>query len=337
MNLIERYAAEVGKHLPKRNRSDIQEEICSTLEDMLEDRARKARQPADEEMTVSLLKEFGKPEDVAASYLPPKQLVGPLLYPLYSLVVKITLPILAVVLTVTLGIGLLSGERSTAGTLRGVGQAALEVASALISAFGSITLTFAILERIPWKALHEKEPEEDWDPRSLPEVSEVEKFSLPGLAVEAALSAAALIVLNFFPHILGIGFTLNGKWTFLPLLAEAFFRYVPFINALLGLEIVLNLFLLRRGRWQAATRWLRIGLRAAWLALAIVMLAGPELVRSGAEAVALLGSEFTPEAADFLLLLPRWVAKGTLALIVVLDGIEMVTFLRQEVGGKSRS
>ena len=36
MSLINRYIAEVGRHLPEKDRSDIEAEIRSTLEDMLE-------------------------------------------------------------------------------------------------------------------------------------------------------------------------------------------------------------------------------------------------------------------------------------------------------------
>ena len=39
MNLIDRYVTDVGKYLPRRNRADIEAEIRSTLEDMLEERA----------------------------------------------------------------------------------------------------------------------------------------------------------------------------------------------------------------------------------------------------------------------------------------------------------
>jgi len=35
MNLIDKYIAEVGKHLPRKQRADIEAEIRSTLEDML--------------------------------------------------------------------------------------------------------------------------------------------------------------------------------------------------------------------------------------------------------------------------------------------------------------
>ena len=42
MKLIESYVAEVGKHLPRKNRLDIEAELRSTLEDMLEDRSQHA-------------------------------------------------------------------------------------------------------------------------------------------------------------------------------------------------------------------------------------------------------------------------------------------------------
>ena len=48
MNLIDRYVTEVGKHLPRKNRLDIETELRSTLEDMLEDRSQQTGRPADE-------------------------------------------------------------------------------------------------------------------------------------------------------------------------------------------------------------------------------------------------------------------------------------------------
>ncbi len=56
MELIDRYIKEIGKHLPQKNRADIEFEIHSTLEDMLDDRSQKAGRPVDEAMTVDMLK-----------------------------------------------------------------------------------------------------------------------------------------------------------------------------------------------------------------------------------------------------------------------------------------
>ncbi len=58
MSLIDRYVYEVGRHLPRNNRSDIQAELRSSLIDALEDRA--GHEPTEDEI-VELLKEFGPP------------------------------------------------------------------------------------------------------------------------------------------------------------------------------------------------------------------------------------------------------------------------------------
>ncbi|GAF71800.1 unnamed protein product, partial [marine sediment metagenome] len=89
MSLIDRYVYEVGRHLPRKNRSDIQVELRSSLIDALEDRA--GREPTEAEI-VELLKEFGPPKVVAASYYPEGQyLIGPPLYPLFRLLAGIVL------------------------------------------------------------------------------------------------------------------------------------------------------------------------------------------------------------------------------------------------------
>ena len=48
MNLIENYASEVGRHLPRRNRADIEAEIRSALQDLLDERSRETGKTVDE-------------------------------------------------------------------------------------------------------------------------------------------------------------------------------------------------------------------------------------------------------------------------------------------------
>ncbi len=354
-NLIERYIAEIGKHLPIKDRADIQKEIRSTLEDMLEERSRKAGQAAEEEMVVDLLKEFGKPEDVAASYLPERRLIGPQLYPIFSLVSWIALPILAAVLLITLGIGLFSADLTPLETLKGIGNLLMQVGSALVSAFGSIVLTFAILERVfgtrnikvkvkgevlqhmPGVMFKIEGEEKPWDPRDLPEVQDVEKFSIPGLVAEIIFTIAAIVVFNFFPQIIGFGTLHNSDWTFLPLLSEAFFRYLPFVNALWGLHIVLNLILLRQGRWEIATRWLRATLLVLGIVLAAFMLAGPDLVISTPGTLIAAWPNLSTEAIRVLTLIPRILVKVLLGLSILGNSAELLKALLREVNKLNRS
>ena len=90
-NLMDTYASEVGRRLPRKTRSDIQAEIRSILQDMLEERSRKTGKPVDDEMTLDILKEYGSPEKVAATYLGERYLIGPRLYPMFMLVMRIVL------------------------------------------------------------------------------------------------------------------------------------------------------------------------------------------------------------------------------------------------------
>jgi hypothetical protein len=161
MNLIDKYITEVGKHLPRKNRADIEAEIRSTLEDMLEER-RQTQGTADEGTVIALLKEYGAPREVAESYTGPRYLIGPRVYPIFELVTKI---VLAVLIAVTLaGLGLSLSRSSLAGPefLKTIGNSALSLLGGLITAFGNIVLVFAILERVlPAKVFEE---EEEWNP-----------------------------------------------------------------------------------------------------------------------------------------------------------------------------
>jgi hypothetical protein len=355
MSLIDRYIAELGKHLPMKNRTDIQKEIRSTLEDMLQDRCQKTGSEASEQMIVELLKEYGNPEDVAFSYLPERTLIGPQLYPIFSLVCWIALSVLAAVLLITMGIGLFTTHLTAMEMLKGVGNLILELASSLIAAFGWIVVTFIILERvfglkevrvkvkgkileqIPGIQLETPEEKAAWDPRDLPQVEDVEKFSFPGLVAEIVFTVIAMVMFNFFPQVIGFGFLLNNNWTFLQLLSESFFRYMPYINGLWGLQIILNLILLRQGRWQIPTRWLRFGLTVLGIALAAMMLAGPDLVVSNVEAIQAAGAQFSADAARILTLIPRLLSKVVLAIIILTNGIDLLKSLLREVTGKNEA
>ena len=103
MNLIDKYIAEVGKHLPRRNRADIEAEIRSTLEDMLEERTQ-GTGPADEATVMQLLKEYGSPREVAATYKTHQYLIGPRLFPIFEMVVRIVFAVVAGASLIGLGV-----------------------------------------------------------------------------------------------------------------------------------------------------------------------------------------------------------------------------------------
>ncbi|MGB8984375.1 MAG: hypothetical protein WCC12_21085 [Anaerolineales bacterium] len=317
MNLIDKYIAEVGKHLPRKSRADIEAEIRSTLEDMLEERKQNA---ADDAAVTLLLKEYGSPRKVAESYVGPRYLIGPRMYPFFIMVTRIVLIVLFAVTLAGLGISLSKSSLIGVEFLKTVGESALGLLGGLITAFGNIVLVFAILERVLPKADFEKEMD-DWDPKELASEPDPDRVGLGEQIFELIFLVLFLIVFNLYPGILGVGFFSEGEWTFItPVLTKAFFSYLPWINVLFLLQIGLNLYLLRKGYQNTLSRVANILLELADIVLAVVMLRGPALVAMTPDQFA--GTPLA-DAADFFAkganLLP-WLVLG---IVIIVSSIEV--------------
>ncbi|MEW6285358.1 MAG: hypothetical protein AB1509_03945 [Chloroflexota bacterium] len=290
MNLIDRYVAEVGKYLPRSQRADIEKEIRSTLEDMLEERgqagAADASSPQGEAAVIALLKEYGEPRKVAESYVGPRYLIGPRLYPTFELVLKIVMAVLFALALAGLAFSLSRSSLAGPKFLNTLGQSVLDLFSGLIAAFGNIVLVFAILERVlPAKELGKEAAE--WNPADLAKEPDPDRVSFGEQIVGIFFLTLFLIVFNVYPNIIGIGFFDNDHWVFIsPILSEAFFSYLPWINILILLQIGFSVYLLRQGMWNTGLRIANILLELAGIALAVVMLKGPDLVALKAEQLA---------------------------------------------------
>src|SRR5690242_14126872 len=164
MKLIDRYVTEVGKRLlVLQGREDIEKELRSTLEDMLEDRAVKAGRPADEAMEVELLQEYGSPDKVAAIYNPHPYLIGPHLFPTFLMILKIVIFGVTIGLLVVTGIQVVTETPVMGGDFVNiVGRGLGNIVSTSIVAFGYVVLIFALIERlVPDFSI--KEMEQPWD------------------------------------------------------------------------------------------------------------------------------------------------------------------------------
>jgi hypothetical protein len=319
MNLIDRYITEVGKHLPRKQRADIEAEIRSTLEDMLEER-KQAQGALDDAAIVALLKEYGAPRKVAESYVGPRYLIGPRVYPIFEMVTKIVLAVLLAVTLAGVGISLARSSLSGPEFLRTVGNSAAGLLTGLMTAFGNIVLVFAILERVLPKADFEKEME-DWDPQELASEPDPDRVSMGEQIVGIFFLSLFLIVFNLYPGLIGFGFVSEGDWVFVSLaLTEAFFSYLPWLNIMILLQIGLGLYLLRQGAWSAGTRIANIVLELASIALAVVMLRGPALVRVTPEQLA--GTPLA-DAAEFFSKGANLLPSLVLVIVIIVSSIEV--------------
>lgn len=283
--LVERYVRQIGEHLPRKVRSDVEDELCTLLMDSLEERAASAGRAADEEMAVEVVRKFGRPEEVAERYQPgPRYLIGPRLYPSFVLTAKIVLTVLSVMILVGLGLQVVFRPERLVARLSV--ERLFDLIGGLVQMLflnlAMIATAFAIIERLqarPGKA-EEPEKKEAWDPRSLPAVDDPEKISLPGRVAGIYIILVLFVLFNFFPQYVGIYF-FSGSNTYTLSLADLGLRIpLMLLNLWWALTLVLNVVLLRRGHWSFETRLAEfgLGLFAAFLLVWIIAASGPVAV-----------------------------------------------------------
>ncbi len=175
MELIDRYLQAVKFWLPKNQKQDIIAELSEDLRSQVEDREAELGRKLSESEVADLLKQRGRPVLVANQFRPQQQLIGPMLFPIYVFVLKIVTAFYLLP-WVLVWIGL-----RVSGVLH-FGQSAIVSVGSFWTSFwpmtfsmaGSITIIFAILERVQQKSRFM----EKWDPRKLPPVRDPNRIKL---------------------------------------------------------------------------------------------------------------------------------------------------------------
>jgi hypothetical protein len=288
--LVDRYLVAVNDLLPAKLRKDTVTEIRSLIEDSLDDHSKLEGRAPDDAMMVAVLKEFGSPEKIVAPYLPEKYLIGPRLYPIFILVLRIVLPIIAVLVLVAYWLGSMQVATMTGSEfITEVVKSLSGAFSATISAFANIVIIFAILQ---WVVPEFKitPMEKEWDPYSLKAISQPDKIKRGELITEIVFTALALFIFNFYFDRVGIYNNINGQWTFIPILTDAFKTYIPWFDLLWISTIVLDILILRKGAWQTATRLFSILVSALNIAIAVSLMGNISVVYTLEGAMGWLGA-----------------------------------------------
>jgi hypothetical protein len=332
MNLINKYITEVGKYLPRKNRADIEAEIRSTLEDMLDER-KPAEGPADEATVMELLKEYGSPREVAATYKTHQYLIGPRLFPIFETVLRIVFAVVAGASLIGLGVGLTKTGLTGTAFVSTIGQWFGGLISGLIAAFGNVALIFAIIDRTQVSNKFEREFKE-WDPKELKQEPDPDQIDLPDHIATIIFTALALVVFNLYPNLLSIRYSSGGTWVTWPILTEAFFHFLPWINIMGLLQIIFNGFMLGQRDWTPVTRSLSIVMDIAGMILAVIILRTPGIFGVTPESLASIGLS---EAADNLSRLFNFLPTIIITIVVVVTTVKVVKSLLRLFSDKSRS
>ena len=324
--LIDRYLMAVSEHLPKRLRKDTVTEISSLIQDALDDRSKTEGRPPDDAMMVEVLKQFGSPESIVAPYLPAKYLVGPQLFPTFSLVISIVLPIIAVLSLVGFWIGHIQPTPVTGVEfISNIANSIGDMFSAVIQGFGNIVIIFAILQ---WVLPDFRIKPKEWDPRSLKAVRRPDKIRRGELITEIFFSLIGIIVFTFYADKIGIYNYVEGQWTFTPLLTSAFNNFIPWLDMLWILTILLNTVLLRRGAWEVVTRIFAIALYAFGIGISASFISNIPFIYTLKGAFGQLGG------MDILQSVGNQVLIVAFAITIIVNSVKIVRMLVNLIRGR---
>ncbi|MBN1121157.1 MAG: hypothetical protein JXJ17_08765 [Anaerolineae bacterium] len=253
MDLLERYITEVGRYLPRKGREDVKNELRSTLEDMLDERVVEGK-PTEADVE-ALLREYGSPQKVAASYGSEQYVIGPDLYPFFVMVTKFGLMGITIALVIAFTVGLFG---STMG-LADLGLAVLglvgQLFTAALSFLGSVLIVMMILQRYGIKPeIGEKDKE--WHPRSLPAVDDPFRFSQAEMIISIVFTGLWILILNYFWMQGGIVVSVTLPLQATVIAVPPVYFIVLIVIALL--QIAVQVVVMRQGGWTIPTRAARL-------------------------------------------------------------------------------
>ncbi|KAF6699908.1 hypothetical protein COD82_02330 [Bacillus cereus] len=302
MNLIDLYIQEVAKRLPEKNREDITLELRSTIDDML---------PEDynEKDVKSVLEKLGSPVSLANGYLDrPMHLIGPRYFDVYTTLLKMIIPIAAVIALISMVaenfIGY-SGDQAVLNViLQLIGKGIGGIFEVGLHVFFWLTVVFVILERTDkdkgieplTTSLKKWTPDDLKNISYIPKKKAISKFEVFGGLMWTAVWATLYFYANYLVGV--YNGTANGlKFVSPTFNQDVLLQYWPIVVIMIVFEICISLYKLVQGQW---TQRLAIGnaiLQIAGTIVFIVIVVNPHVFNAGF--IMYLANAFTISSEEF--------------------------------------
>lgn len=228
---MDRYIYQVIRRLPRAQREEVRMELEELIGDMYADRG----------SMEAVLTELGDPAEFAKQYQGDRQyLIGPEYFETYLWFVKVVLVCTAVPILMIALIRMTGGLspftlQNVSATIRviteGLAEGITEAVTACVSAFGGVTLIFAVMERKKvqiekkkrekWSVEHlseeKKQTSSRWTPGFLEPVPDQKALISRGESIVGIVFIMIFsILLIFAPHFFGAYFNQNGTVTTVP-------------------------------------------------------------------------------------------------------------------------
>jgi hypothetical protein len=248
MNLIDRYVYAVTKGLPNKQREDIEKELRTLIDDMLE-------QYQGDEPYVNKVERvligLGDPELLADSYRESKRyLIGPQNFDNYFFILKIVMGAVFLGISISAVVGGFFGAQVDV-----IGIFTSYIAtlfSALMQGFAWVTAAFAIAEYNGVNILDKDSIKGAWSIAELPEVPQKEAvISKVEVVVSILFSTIFIGILCFAPQVVA-AYLKNGvdTTTIIPVFNLAIIsQFKMLLVAIFVLEVIKEAIKLYYGRW----------------------------------------------------------------------------------------
>lgn len=234
--LLQRYLYEVGRRLPEKGREDILRELESDILERMETDNAEGK-PASTHLT-EVLTAFGDPEAICRQYGGrPAVLIGSDLFPSYVKVLRLVTTLVLTVLSFVFLISIVFSPTDTTGIAALIASWLSALFQGALSVFATVTLSFAIAERVMGKTgARQPEPETGWTPEKLPLLPDAANRIKPaGLITGMLFTLLGIGLLLFQRDIFGVIMRIpsQDKSVLIPLLNG------PLVNSLLWIILPL--------------------------------------------------------------------------------------------------
>lgn len=264
MNLIDRYVYAVIKNLPQKQQSDIEREIRSLIDDMLE---QYPDNEPEETKVHKVLLDLGAPELLADSYRENKRyLVGPENFDNYLIVLKIVMGavFLGISVATLTGVFFTTEEDIISMVVNYIAT----LFSGMLQGFAWVTGIFGIAE---YKGIKLVDKKEAWSPAKLPTVPQ-KSAMIPKVDTVLAilLTTVFMSILIFAPQVIAAYIRdAAGRMTTIPVFnLEILKAYKIILMIIFAIAIIKEVMKLMAGRWS-----LKLGLSIAALNIVEAVLA----------------------------------------------------------------
>ncbi|WP_054955959.1 HAAS signaling domain-containing protein [Paenibacillus dakarensis] len=275
MELIKRYVYAVTQKLPEQQRADIDKELTSLIEDMLDERVEGG--PISERDIEEVLTELGDPALLAAKYRGKERyLISPERFDPYVAVVKV------VIFSILIAISVASIVEFLMSPNEAVTQFADYLATlffASIQGFAWVTIVFAWLDYKDLGSGSKRIRNNRWKPsdlQAIPDTKSVIKPSEPILGI--IFSVIFLVLFTFALELVGVIRIHDGHSFVIPVFnTEEFGKYIPFIWIVTAIGILRDCLKMVTRKWNIQIVAVHLFFNITSLILMVVMLSNSSI------------------------------------------------------------